>query len=281
MFIRAAGFICVFNVASLLIAEGVSVGVNHVQLSGFPEPNLEKSGDAWVEQQHREFTTLMNLQIDMIHRDCNLTDQQIRKLRVAAKGIQERRIEIGLQRLGEFARASGLLPDNADDPAPVRPDKPNEDDGFDAMRIYGAKTMGRDVVLFFTRHTTPITDHPKWQQILQRTLTKEQLNLYREASIQRHRRLLENSVRKWVSELDEQLYLSERQAEKIFQHVNDLLQKEVTASHPNQMTKAIKLVEEKNKSLDATVEAILSAAQIERWKTRHDGRLRPTVSWGG
>ena len=263
-----------------LHAQGVSVG-REIRLSGFPVPNMEKSGEEWAELQRKEFETLMNLQIDMIDRDCDLSEGQIRKLRVATKGVLDRRIQVGLKRLKEFAYASQLVPleegQKIDNP---RPDRFNDEDGPDALRIYGAKAIDQDVVLFFTKHATSITDHPMWQQILNKTLNADQLERYQNASVVRNSYLLRNAVGKWVSDLNEQLYLSESQREKITKHVNETLSAKVTPSFPDQVEKADGLVDENFRDLDETIEEVLTPKQVERWKDRRKDRVGPSVSWG-
>lgn len=269
-----------WGVSQTTNAQGVSVG-RQIRLSGFPVPDLEKSGEEWATLQRKEFLTLLQLQIEMIDRDCDLTEAQVRKLRVATKGVLDRRIQTGLKRLNEFAVASELVPlkegQVVDNP---RPDKVNQEDGPDGLRIYGAKAVAEDVVLLFTKHPVSITDHPMWQSILEKTLTTEQLARYQNASKIRNSYLLKNAVGKWVSELNEQLYLSESQREKITSHVDDTLQKMVTPAFPDQVGKANKLVDQNFQDLDATIERVLSPKQVERWKQRKV-RVAPSVSWGG
>ena len=162
---------------------------------------------------------------------------------------------------------------------PLRPDKPQEEDGVDSMKIHGAKTIEKDVVLFFTRHETSITDHPKWHEIVKRVLTEKQLETFRTSVQKRNQNLLKNAVGEWLSGLDEQIYLSSNQRTEIREHVYVALSKQVTFSMPNEVRKAKKMVEREFNNLDEGIRKILSPKQVERWnKTREPG-TRPSVGW--
>ncbi len=63
-------------------AQGVQVGPNGVRLVGFGDVDIEATVDRWAEIERERISTILDLRVELLVQECELTNPQVKKLRV-------------------------------------------------------------------------------------------------------------------------------------------------------------------------------------------------------
>lgn len=220
-----------------------------------------------------EVQSLMELRIDALQRVAELTDPQVAKLRLAAtaaaKGIFQNPEKFGVFS-GKF-KVGGQL-----GAAPQPKEAPSLSDE-DAESSTEPDTDGfLDLPLMVPM--SKVLEHDIWKQAEASVLSPEQQNIVAEYWGQRKRALRRFAVEKSVTQLDEMLYLTSEQRDKVTEIVDQVLgdQLEQIGFVPDGVQ-----VDIGGRKLAADdVQQVLSPVQLARFKKYAEQNANPLAGLG-
>ena len=256
------------------------------------------------EAMHR----FLEVRIDDLDRVCQLSQQQRKKLKVAAKGAVERTLEghrkrlrpvevqDGLVRrfrqveqveeaLGAPARQRPRRPPVAAAPVekPPVPDKQAAEPApakrplairANARRLAAARL--RPAVRIPRIRLDALTEQRIWKNAVDRVLTDEQRKNYDKSVAQRRRFELEVATNQLVTKIDEQLLLAPTQREQMAKVVNQVLLDRLgirNGQNRIRMLGNLPLSNIVRIVLQDDVEPVFSPAQLARWKDLANNNL--------
>lgn len=269
--ISLLGLALTILLSNVLVAQGVSVAGDNVQLSGFGEVDAEKTVQHWVDQEKQRMSSELGLRVDRIAEVCQLEESETKKLRLAVKGIVSKRINAGRLQLQKFVFASGLVDED--------PEIDQEFEKKDKLNFYGGSRAVEGVVEFRTYFSVPMMDHPLWQKTLEKSLTDEKLKLYSDYRVAANTRVLRHAVDHWVTDFNSKVILTEQQATSIANHMTNKLVPDVTPVFPRTIRQASKIIESSFGPADSLNE-LLNQKQIELRESAAKARSA-SVGWGG
>ena len=230
-----ASLLLLFSVALEypVFAVGIHMNNNQVTLTGFGEVNVDKTLDAWSKSEREKIEPLLNLQVDLLCKVCELNEKETKKLRIAVKGVVSKRLSHGRMQMEAFIYSSKL----------AKPTKENVDlvsdvqlrlktKSIDVMKPYAASETANGVVTFWTYFEEPVEDHPMMAKMMKKILSEEQRKIYEEHLLERNMSIVDAAVSLWVVDQEATLFLSKEQREKISQQAKDKFYKKVTLTYP-------------------------------------------------
>lgn len=259
--------------AARVQGEGVAVGRDGVTLSGFGEVDPDKTVQHWADREQTDIKTRLNLQIELLTDACELGEANVKKLRLAAQTITARRIAAGREQVMRFLYDSSLV--TADEELPEARVRSRDD----VWLPYGAGNLNNGIVEFKGEFSTPLLEHPLWVKVLRSSLSDAQMKKYEDLRKQRNRALLSTAISMALSEMDQQIYLSEKQIRDIHAHALDSLGSEVTSKSPASLREANSMTRIMFRDADV-FKPFLRSTQIERLQFIRDNKVRSSVGWG-
>lgn len=257
--------------SNVLVAQGVSVAGDNIKLSGFGQVDAEKTVQHWVDLEKKRMSSELGLRVDRIAEVCELEESETKKLRLAVKGIVNKRINAGRLQIQKFVFTSGLVEED--------PEIDQEFDEKDKLNFHGASRAVEGVVEFQSYFSVPMMDHPLWQKTLEKSLTDEKLKLYSDYRVAANTKALQHAIGLWVSQLDSKVILTDQQAASISNHIATKLVPDVTPVFPRTVRQASKIIESSFGPADSLNE-LLNQKQIELRESTANARSA-SVGWGG
>ncbi len=249
--------------------QGVSVGRDGVKLSGFGKVDQDATVSFWADYEQKDSTIALRLHINLIQQVCDLSPEQVQKLKAASKGVVSRRVRAGSEQLLKFMVESELIPPPKEKLI-VRPFK-------NQIVVNGAAELGKELVYLRARFKIAPADDPLWTGVLASMLTADQLKSLRDYYAKRNSQFLRTAIEIAVAELDQVVIYNGDQRQRISKQSFDDLSDQVNDSKPASVSQAQELTRPYFMNLDHLVD-VLDKDQFSRLQSSRD---RPTsrVSW--
>lgn len=255
---------------------GVNFGPDGPKLSGFGDVDLEKTVEYWVERNDKKVVPQMELYLQRLSEVCQLDETDTTRLRFALKGVLNRRTKSASLQIEQFAYQSGLVelpPDQQQDNADV------DEEAKDDLVISSAALKGDGLVALGAEFKRPFHEHPLWIATLEKTLTPQQLEDYRNYQLENNRRNLYLAIDVWVASLDSEVSLSPAQIDSITQHIRQQLMPKVTTTYPRKINEASELVEQSYGLKEDSLGSLFSPQQVGLRKELKYREPGPKTSW--
>lgn len=254
------------------MAQGVSVSPKGVRLMGYGDVDVEATIKRWLEIETRKIDTLINLQIECLTQECELSPVQIEKLQLARAGIVKKKIAAGQEQLRRFMIESEL----------VEGELPSESKtvSTEKLLISGARKDVKDprIVLFRTKFEQPLFEVSLWQGVLKSNLSEKQYAQYHANCVARNSMFLATALTSGISELDGAVCLTQKQRAEIETRLKGSLLSQVTVSFPTNSDEANKLVQPALSDRTA-IDPVLTEQQRQALDEHTDSKSWVGVGW--
>ena len=232
----------VFCSSNPVSAQQIVMGRAMVAGGGEPK-QMQAALDREIKQIKSVQEQRMTTSIDDMTRVCELSDEQVTKLQVAAKGAIEKSLESAhkqyLEMLQQFGMFNGVAveADEVVDEGPGPPDARNADaeqtdeknaEEEEAEFAGGGWQMPGVIDLGFVRQNIEMNGgelaapekEKIWTNAVRKTLTDQQAGKYNEALTARTARIRKAAVEAFVAKVDAELLLQESQRAELVKLVN-------------------------------------------------------------
>lgn len=315
MFTRNCKFLNCAILASLtfvVVSQAVSVSAQQVVMGrammavGGDESKQMKSA---LEREMKRIKTVqeqrMTTYIDEMKRVCELSDEQITKLRVAAKGAIEKSLESNrsqymemLQQFGMFDGVAADTDEDADEDSGAS-DAEKTDSGKaeaenaemeEADAAEGIWQMAGVVDLGFVRQNIEMNGgelatpekEKIWTNTVRKTLTEPQAGKYTEALAARTASIRKAAVAAFVAKVDAELLLQDSQQDELIKLVDEkygeALQKDILRSNRQDF---FAINESSSSKFKKDVQKLFSQSQFLVWEAMFASELGQIAAMNG
>ncbi len=267
---------------TLLILTGLAV--QPVSAQQFPFGN--KKGESPFDAQKTKIERKLGLRISDMNTTCDLSEAQIKKLKIASKGAAieaTKSLEKQMKKMmgGQFFVGP---PNGPDDGAPdfgAPGDAPFEGEaempldmivqqGMDFEQMFGISVSGEETKI--------------WKQTLKKTLTPEQSKKYENVVALRFKFKRKAAVQSFVAKTDSKLLLTEEQREKLIQFVDEKYGEDLAKSSALNAPPFILMGGQNNGAKvkkDSPLRKVLTKDQLSVWESQVAPELAMLGQEGG
>ena len=223
-----------------------------------------------IEAKRNGAVSRLQTRIADIHRAAELTEEQLKKLEIAAKGAVKAYMKKATKVIVDQAKAMGF---EFDPDAEPKEDDENADD--QPADLLGAPVMAMNWMGQFPGSvSTTVEKEKRWTTSVEKVLSEEQSEKFEKLVAERIAFRRQSAVNHFISRVDQKLLLSAKQRKELGSMIDEKYGSELARKieQPNNMFFAFGGVPQPD--VDTTeVDGILSESQIELWKTGFSGEL--------
>ncbi len=244
-------------------------------------------------QEQRLVTSIADMK-----RVCELSEEQVTKLQVAAKGAIEKSMQAVRKQYTDMLTQWGMVADaveveavvdDADeetDEEPDEKDEANADEDVDAqadvvMNVEMIGMVRQNIEAMGTELARPETQRV-WKNAISKTLTDEQSRAYAETVSARAARLRKGAVETFVAKVDTELLLLDSQREELIKLINDryglALQKDAVRSFRQEF---LQFGDSTDPKINSDAKKFLSDSQFQVWKSEFATELEQIAARNG
>ena len=224
-----------------------------------------------VELQKAKFESQLGIRIDEMKRVCQLSDDQVRKLQVGAKGTVARSMVLWKkqasalqQQLGGMFAGGFVVPGEEEEEEDDEKEEEEEEEEANAAPINAQvfQMMGQMMMDDIPPHRQKI-----WKNVVGKVLTDEQRTRLTEADKARLAFIRKAGVMSRVQELDQLLRLSPQQRPRIVEVVDRVLGKTIEQADGPRKARSTIIYGDESRLRSKDLKDILSDAQLKAWET--------------
>lgn len=255
---------------------------------------LEKEFEQFKSVQEQRLAT----RIADMKRICELSDEQVTKLQVAAKGAIEKSMKVVRKQYTDMLTQWGMIADAveieavADDNDEELVEETDENDeahaedeeNAQAGVVVNVEMLGmvrQNIEAMGNRLATPENERV-WKNAVSKTLTDEQSSAYAETVSARTARLRKAAVETFVAKVDSELLLLDSQRNELIKLIDDryglALQKDAVRSYRQEFFQFVDLPDPK---INSDAKKVLSDSQYLVWKSEFATELERIATRNG
>jgi hypothetical protein len=246
----------------------------------------------------------MTTSIEDMKRVCELSDEQVTKLQVAAKGAIERSLESTRKQYIEMLKQFGMLNVVAADAVEEAAEESGETDGENAVAEQtdaddaeeeeeladGAWQMAGGMDLGFVRQNIELNGgklatpelEKIWTNTVSKTLTEPQADKYAETVTARTARVRQAAVEAFVAKVDAELLLQDSQRDELVKLVNDKYGEALQKNMLRRDRRDFFVMDGSTSSkINKEVRDLFSDSQFHVWKSKFAGELEQITAMNG
>jgi hypothetical protein len=219
------------------------------------------------EQQKKRSSHRIEAQINDIKNACELSDSQLKKLSVAAKGaVEAHGKEIATQLRTAATNVARFEFDPGNPPVEEKKSSDEEDEEEGVVIARGGQLVSMQATTKGSVETTKI-----WESSLRKTLTAEQLEKLEKWNEDRRSRIQQAAIAQYVSKIDLKLFFSPDQVPKVTSWIDEKIGPQLVeqlngSQRPRQIFIMGNQVQPKLQKIDVELASLLTKPQQEIWK---------------